>query len=458
MEERRNLPEFENSPKKWRYNFTKSLFTFWKNVKMYGVENQRIDEEIAYFKKTLDFFFAEKNEFSILFDGIDVKVDKVRIRGQRQDDKYFDDIYDLFLSLCLSGFVFKKGVDDKQILGFFAVLAKYPVGREPKIQAYERVRADLPPLTHIEVFPYDPEESGNLPIYTVPQAIRRAHRKLAAEYPDYMKMVKAAENIPLRTVERSVQDLISIAQNLSDPGNYALLMLLAALPSYRGSVSGAAAAARTIFSILIALRLGLEPAEVKRTAIASYFQYLSEDPDKGYAVLSRMDDFSYTRIEAALNASARLTDFSEVGLMMEGTACGTVPSEILKVAAYYDRVTRRWHDGPILSRPDALRSLLKNAGAGAFRRDIVDTFVTIAGVYPCGSVLRTISSNELVVSCGRFKNFTAEGPVFVLAPDLSVQERRMVKAENLVDIPGAAGAVLPPVTLIQMLEAFLKES
>ncbi|HPV22138.1 MAG TPA: hypothetical protein PK102_10945, partial [bacterium] len=135
MEERRNKPEFEKSPKKWRYNFSKSLFTFWKTVKMYGGENERIDEEINFFRKVLDFFFFEKDEVSILFDGIDIKIDKVRIRGQRQDDKYFEDIYDLFLSLCLAGITFKKGVTDKEILELFRVIGKYPVGRETRVQA-----------------------------------------------------------------------------------------------------------------------------------------------------------------------------------------------------------------------------------------------------------------------------------------------------------------------------------
>ena len=42
MDDRRNRPEYDNSPKKWRYNFSKSLFTFWKNVKMYGDKNERM--------------------------------------------------------------------------------------------------------------------------------------------------------------------------------------------------------------------------------------------------------------------------------------------------------------------------------------------------------------------------------------------------------------------------------
>ncbi|HDT11666.1 MAG TPA: hypothetical protein ENN58_02885, partial [bacterium] len=212
MEERRNKPEFENSPTKWRYNFTKSFFTFWKTVKMYGGENERITEEITLFTKVLNFFFQDKSEISILFDGIDVKVDKVRIRGRRQDDKYFEDIYDLFLSLCMSGTTFKKGVTEQDVLKYFRVIGKFPVGREPKVQAYERLKNDLPEFDNIETYPYDPEESGNLPIYTCAQSLRRIYRDLASEYLEYKKIIEMAEAIPLRVVERNVQDIISIAQ------------------------------------------------------------------------------------------------------------------------------------------------------------------------------------------------------------------------------------------------------
>ncbi|HNW82629.1 MAG TPA: hypothetical protein PKG52_07010 [bacterium] len=462
MEERRNKPEFERSPKKWRYNFSKSLFTFWKTVKMYGGENERITEEITFFKDVLNFFFADKEELSITFDGIDIKVDKVRIRGQRQDDKYFEDVYDLLLSLCLAGITFRSGVSDKEILDFFRVIGKYPVGREPKIQAFERIKADLQDLKYIEIIPYDPEESGNLPIYTVDQSIRRIYRTLSGEYKEYKKMVDAVENIPLRTVERSSQDLITIIQNIDNANTRNLLLFLSSLPAYGGTFKGASAAARTIYSIFTSLKLDFDLNITKRTAISAYFQYFTNDLDKGYSALSRMDEFNYSRIEAAVNSAWKITDFSDDGILKSGTSSTTISGDILKVVAYYDSVTKKWPDrvgykGPTLSRPEALRNILRNVKKGAFRKEIAEAFAGIIGIYPCGSFLKTVSTNETVVSGGRFKSYIDEAPVFVLNPDLSVKEIRIMKADNLVDIPGSGGVILPAATLAQMLSFYLKD-
>lgn len=462
MEERRNKPEFERSPKKWRYNFSKSLFTFWKTVKMYGGENERIDEEIAFFKDVLNFFFADKDEISISFDGIDIKVDKVRIRGQRQDDKYFEDIYDLLLSLCMSEITFKKGVSDKDILDFFRVIGKYPVGREPKIQAFERVKADAEGIKNIEIVPYDPEESGNLPIYTVDQSVRRIYRTLGSEYIEYKKTIDAVENIPLRIIERCSQDLITIIQNIDNDNTRNLILFLASLPSYKRSFKGASAAARMIYSVFVCQKLDFDPSVTKRTAISAYFQYLTDDPDKGYNALSRMDEFNYSRIEAAVNTAWKITDFTDEGILKTGTSSTTISGDILKVVSYYDSVTKKWparvkFKGPTLSKQDALRNILRNIKRGAFRREIAEAFAGIVGVYPCGSILKTISTNETVVSGGRFKTYIDEAPVFVLDKDLSVKESRMMKADNLVDIPGAAGVILPPSTVAQMLSFYLKD-
>lgn len=462
MEERRNKPEFERSPKKWRYNFSKSLFTFWKTVKMYGGENERITEEMNFFKDTLDFFFSEKDEVSINFDGIDIKIDKVRIRGQRADDKYFEDVYDLLLSLCLAGITFRRGVSDSEIIDFFRVIGKYPVGREPKIQAYERVKADLKDLKYIEITPYDPEESGNLPIYTVDQSIRRIYRTLSAEYKEYKKMTDAVENIPLRIVERSSQDLITIIQNIDNENTRNFLLFLSSLPSYQGTFKGASAAARTIYSIFVCLKLEFDLNITKRTAISAYFQYLTNDLDKGYSALSRMDEFNYSRIEAAVNSAWKITNFSDEGILKPGTSSTTISGDILKVTAYYDSVTKKWpervgYKGPVLSRPEAVRNILRNVKKGAFRKEIAEAFTGIVGIYPCGSILKTISTNETVVSGGRFKSYVDDAPVFVLNPDLSVKESRIMKADNLVDIPGSGGAVLPAATLLHMLSFYLKD-
>lgn len=463
MEERRNQPEFAKSPKKWRYNLSKSLFTFWKTVKMYGGENERINEEISFFKESLDFFFEEKDEVAILFDGIDIKIDKVRIRGQRQDDKYFEDIYDLFLSLCMAGITFAKGVKTEEILSFFRVIGKFPVGREPKVQAFERVMQDMPKLDHIKVTAYDPEESGNLPIHTVSESIRRTFRTLASEYIEHKKMTDAIENIPLRVVERSVQDLITIISKVKEQKELDFICALACTQSYKGSFKAASAAARTVYSILVCNELGFDKPTVKRIAISAYFQYLSGDIDKGYLALSRMDDFNYSRIEAALNSSFRLSDFTDEGILKKNSSSDTISGDILKVVAYYDNVTKKWPErvgyvGPTLSRPETLRSILRNVKKGAFRKEIAESFIKVLGVYPVGSILKSVGTDEFVVSGGKFESFSSEATVYVLNKDLSVKKQRLMKAEMLVDIPETAGKQLPSQTKTEIFAGYLTDS
>ena len=460
MEERRNRPEFENSIKKWRYNFSKSFFTFWKNIKMFGPENERIVDEIKFFREVLNFFFAEKNEFSILFDGIDIKVDKVRIRGQRQDDKYFEDIYDLFLSLCMSGVVFKKGVTDDEIVTLMRTIGKFPIGREPKIVYFERVKAELPPLQYIDIFPYDPEESGNLPIYTAKQSIRRNFISMVTSFGDYEKMVSAAESIPLRMIERSVQDLMMIALNAKKAETIDFMVYLSSLHTVMGSFAGTSAASRAFLAILVALRMRLDLQAVKRVGISAYFQYFSEDKMAGYSALSRMDEFNYDRIEAALNCGFRAEDFREIAISDPDASSGTPSGDILKAVSYFDAVTKADPKGdpkrPSLTRHQALRMLMKNSGT-AFRREVVESMIAILGIYPVGSILKIGSTNELCVAITKIKTLFKPADVLVLDKNLSVTERRNVGADELLDVFNAAGAVLPETTQLQILFHFLDE-
>jgi hypothetical protein len=321
----------------------------------------------------------------------------------------------------------------------------------------------MPELQNIKVTPYDPEESGNLPIYTVSQSIRRTFRTLASEYLEYKKMTDAVENIPLRVVERSAQDMITIISKVKEQKELDFICALACNQSYKGSFKGASAAARTIYSILVSNDLGFDKHTVKRIAISAYFQYLSSDIDKGYLALSRMDDFNYSRIEAALNSSFRISDFSDEGILKKNTSSGTISGDIIKVVSYYDNVTKKWPErvkyiGPTLTRPEALRSILRNVKKGAFRKEIAESLVKVLGVYPIGSILKAIGTNEYVVSGGKFENFSSEATVYVLNDDLSLKEKRKMKAEVLVDIPEVAGKQLPSKTKTEIFSGYLEDS
>ena len=109
-----------------------------------------------------------------------------------------------------------------------------------------------------------------------------------------------------------------------------------------------------------------------------------------------------------------------------------------------------------MTRPQALRSVIRNGAKDAFKKEIVEAFLSIAGIYPIGSILR-LSDGNICVVVKRFKNFFDQSDVMILDKTLSVKERKTVSTENLLDIPGSAGAVLPEKTTVQILNTFLDE-
>ena len=175
-----------------------------------------------------------------------------------------------------------------------------------------------------------------------------------------------------------------------------------------------------------------------------------------------MDEFNYDRIEAALNVSCRISDFSEEALLSDRSASsGTVSGEILKVVSYFSAVTRKWPEnsfyrGPLLTRTQAVRSMVKLCSKGVFNKEIVEAFFSMAGIYPLGSVVKLFDGSVCVV-VKKFKNFFEKSEVLVLDKNLSIGERKAVTAENVLDIPDAAGIVLPEKTIVQILNTFLNE-
>ena len=140
---------------------------------------------------------------------------------------------------------------------------------------------------------------------------------------------------------------------------------------------------------------------------------------------------------------------------------GTVSGEILKLVSYFCAVTRKWpansfYKGPLMTRPQAMRSVIRNCTKEVFNKEIVEAFVSLAGIYPIGSIVRLFDGNIGVV-VKRFKNFFEESDVLLLDKNLSVGERKTLTAENFLDIPDVAGVVLPEKTTVQILNTFLDE-
>ena len=163
-----------------------------------------------------------------------------------------------------------------------------------------------------------------------------------------------------------------------------------------------------------------------------------------------------------MNVSYRIDNFSDEFLLSNSdVSSGILSGEILKVVSYFSAVTRKWPEkssyiGPTLTRPQALVSIIRKGAEEVFKKEIVEAFVSITGVYPIGSILK-LSDGNICVVVKRFKNFFEQSDVLVLDKNLSIKERRTVNAEDLLDIPAAAGIDLPEKTIVEILNTFLDE-
>ncbi len=461
MEERRNLPQNENSPLKWRYNLTRDFFTFWKTVKMYGGENERIDEVVINIFKSLNFFFKTKSEVIFYFDGIDIKINGKRIRGRRQEDKYFEDLYDLFLSLCLAEVKFEKGVEDKEILSFFRAIGKYPVGREPKVATFERIEKELPELKNLKITPYDPEEAGNLPIFSKEQKIFEIYRALISQFNEFSEAIVANETLSLVVLKKSIQDLISILKNNKNSKTWDLAVFLTMLNSYDNSFKGARIVSRVFFSVLTAIILKLSNFETLNVGISAFFQTMLPSDALSFKLLSKMSDFSFCRINAAVLVSAQMTSFNEEMLnSKQKLKHSSIYEEILNVVSYFDENTQIWPEkykkSNAISRVQALRNLIKFSLKGIFMKEITEAFILALGVIPAGTIQFIRGTKTFAIPAKSFHSFSEKKDVFVLDYDLKLIALKEIRADMLADIPHSGDFLLPSSAILMMLRAFFK--
>lgn len=465
MDERRNLSDFEDSPLKWRYKFTHVFFTFWKTVKMYGGENERIDEEIGTLRSVLNFFHKTQESLKITFDGIDVKLDtKHRIRGRRADDVYFEDLYDLFISICLAEVEFSKGVTDNELLSLFRTIGKFPLGREPKVTTYNRFLDMIPdaPLPHIKLKPYDPEEAGNLPLFSPEQRVVNIYALLIEEFIDQQQILKVNDSLPLKVIERSVQDLLTILLNNMHSKVWDFVVLLATTRTYNGSFEATEAVNRVFISAVTALTLSIEKKEAKYLLLAAFYNSLSNDVQKGFFALSRMGTFQIARAVTAVNSAFRLKDFHTDNVISTDTRLGSSSGEILKAISYYLAVTnphtpQHLVDATISTRFDALRTMNKLTMKKGFVPEVISALRTSVGAIPIGSLVTYENETKIAVVIGRPLNGSNDITCVMVDHTMTVVGEAVLSLDSIHPVPAEQLMELPPETFQKILNSFIPQ-
>jgi hypothetical protein len=477
MENRRDLPGSENLPRKRRYNLLKFFFTFWKTVKMYGGENERVDENVSYMRETLDFFFATQDQITILFDGIDMKIDKERIRGRRQEDKFFDDLYDLFLSLCLSQVTFHRGVTDPELLAFFRTIGPFPVGREPKKPTYDRFLSLLPQnMAGIRTVPYDPEESGGLPVLGRFEMARENYKVLVTGYDEMRKSVAGGEAVPFKHLERRVQIFIDLMTEKERKDVYEYVLLLASLDSFKKNNDYATHIVNTaIYSLAIGTALSLSGEALKKLGVSALLHGIMRPEDdsvdenalsnfskEAFLAISRLEDFSMSRVDAAVCAAFRAWDFSDNEQTRIKTGKrGTIAEEIVRVAKFFEMMSRKrasrlcGRKGP-LTMFHALRTILHLRREHLFLPIAAEALVQAVGIYPPGQLCGVYNTDYYGFSLARFPNFSSEGDVCIMDRSGVFVKKMRMRADVLIDMPDIA-MLRPPGSFLEKIFSLYRD-
>lgn len=476
MENRRDLPGSENLPRKRRYNLLKFFFTFWKTVKMYGGENERVDENVAYMRETLAFFFATQDQITILFDGIDMKIDKERIRGRRQEDKFFDDLYDLFLSLCLSQVTFHKGVTDMEVLTFFRTMGPFPVGREPKKPTYERFLSQLPKeVVGIKTVPYDPEESGGLPVLGRFEMAKENYKVLVTGYDELGKSVANGEAVPLKLLERRIQIFIDLMTEKERPDVYEYILLLASLDSFKKNEYATHIVNTALYSLAIGAVLSLPRDGLKKLGVSALLhgimrpgddsadEYaLAELSKAAFLAISRLEDFSMSRIDASVCAAFRIWDFSENEQSRIKTGKrGTLAEEIIRVAKFFEMMSRK-RDSRLCGRKTpitmfhALRTILLLCREHLFLPVAAEALVRAVGICPPGQLCGVHHTDYYGFSLARFQNISSEGTICIMDRNGAFVEKMRMRADLLIDMPDIA-MLRPPDSFLEKVFSLYRD-
>ncbi|MFO7736008.1 MAG: hypothetical protein R6W70_07305 [bacterium] len=462
MEDRRNRPEFEKSPTKWRYNLIKAFFTFWRTVKMYGGENDRIDENLENMTRVLDFFLkGNQSDIFIKFDGIDIIVDKFRIRGRRQEDKHFEDLYDLMLSVCLAEVRFERGVSSEEILKFFRAIGKMPVGKEPKVEQFEKFKNFLGDLKNIKVKAYDPEEAGNLPLFSNEQKIMEIFRNIQSELFDQQELAATGEELPFLNVELELQALISILTANTDGRAWDFAIFLSSLNTYRKHYFSTRTASRIFLAISTAITAGLSDETAKQAGISVFYENVFHGKNEGFKKISNMERFNISRVCAATAILESPGSFSEDALIEKSSASkkSSIIAELINTVSFYDTLTHQKpgdKKSPTISTLTALRKVLDRSKKGLFIKDLAESLVRATGVMPPGSIYKIRQTDKYAVPARRFLSFNDESEVFILNNDLNPVSLEKISGDKLADIPDSSPQHIPPESLSKIISAFVK--
>ncbi len=472
-EARHLLKQLDQNITEYGYEFASAFYSLWKSVKMLGTSNDTVTATVDRLMEVTRNLGESSPSISFGYNGIDVSVNGQRLKAKRGGADYLNMLAQLFKAMYIGDFSFSTDIEKSELIQLCVITGSVTIGNEGDETTFKRLQGELAEkCPSITVLMYEEVEDELPPIIDPAQMARQIYRTLVDEYGEFVQRLDERRSFNLKKAVRAVQNLVDLLHEEDEENQFHHLLTLASLNSYRRSYLGTHAANTAIISMAIALHLKLPRKTLVYTGLAGYFHDIAatdkdmeqddwrQHPERGFVLMSRLNSLNIAMMESALSAALHhknYTFFGEEIAPDQQPKLETTPLlEIIKIADWFDTVTRWWpgRSEKPLSRAQAVKKVFEKVARKQFASAPARAFLAAVGMYPHGALLKLRGEPFFAFSTGGFVSNYKSVAVAILDDMLSPVDKRTVYPAQLVDVEPERDLRVPPSTITTILNDF----
>lgn len=464
---------FENSERlerQMRYDFTVSINSLVKALRLYGPENDTVGKNIDKVFEAIKMLFSTDTVLSFTFNGHDFLINDTRVRKHKTSQISFSELEDFFINLQVATMTFHKTIRIAEMVKF--VLTGFDIAQKnykPDDVFDHFVSALKKENINIDITRRDSSDGDDMfSILDKCQLTRLTYRNMITDHELFLNKIRQRKPIPLRKALRNVQNIIDLVTDGSEDTQEPHILTLASLNSLQGKFIATHLSNTAILSVASATQLGIERNLMTRIGVAAYFHDISVPENSkgensshtggGFAVLSRLNSLNFAMMEAAINAGRHHDTYTFMcePVPPEKPVMSTPLGEIVKVCDFYDLSTRWWPGRQTipLKRTDAVETIFKMCEMKCFSPIAAKALFSAVGIFPPGTIVKVRGKDQLACSIDIFRTTGQKSKAVILDKKMEFIDINEFYPQDLIEIPEGLHFRLPPKTFKKILDSF----
>ncbi len=431
-----------------------SFFSLWSAVKMHAGDknNDTVKINLAKLQSLCEPIIASHGEVQLIFNGNDLYLNDQRIKVARGAKTYISKLIDIYNALCIGAVIIPSGVNWDDVIRFCHIGSELIAsGIAADDKAFVKFQNELTASAlGVKISEFQLTERDAKPVLSKPILAKQVYSRMIEDFSVFQNSIETGSPLPVKLAARSIQALIDLLTDTAEDAQIDTLLTMATFSCFRGNYVATHCTNTAVIAIAMGVKMGLSKKDLKTIGMVAYFHDIGIDDKennmvyfadshsvRGFNILSRLNSLNMGMMEAAMVAAKHHRNFDFFGNIAEVPQTTDNPvEEIVKIAIYYDTVTRSWPKSGMsfLSRTEAVRRIINLSDKGYFLYDAANVLLAITGLFPHGSLLKVKGDNKCAISFGGFYDYESPRDVFVLNEDYSfagVEKIAPLKLEHL---------------------------